>query len=200
MRTEYACNLGKHPRRVDNGQSEIVSARDLFDRKTLPVQAVRRESERFSAGYMPNRRLRQVADHRAGRRVLSSAAAIKEGVTDKIAAHHQRVKDAVDRCEHMLFWHQGWMHMDFYQAVGGSPDGCNEFDPVPEPIRKPDIRRIHGLDPGDMSASSAALPTCARCSSIATRPNPTAPCPGGSGARRPAAGPWATCSATWSTS
>ena len=42
----------------------------------------------------------------------------------------------------------------------------------------------------------AASPTCARCSSTATRPNPTAPCPGGSAARRPAPAHWATCSAT----
>ena len=54
----------------------------------------------------------------------------------------------------------------------------------------PAVERVRELI---AAAGSAASPTCARCSSTATRPNPTARCPGGSGARRPAAGRWATC-------
>src|SRR6266536_1421578 len=49
------------------------------------------------------------------------------------------------------------------------------------------------------AAGSAASPTCARCSSTATRPSPMAPCPGGSSARRPEPARSAICSATSST-
>ena len=49
------------------------------------------------------------------------------------------------------------------------------------------------------ASGSAASPTCAPCSSTATRPSLTAPCPGGSAARRPAAERSAICSATSST-
>ena len=60
----------------------------------------------------------------------------------------------------------------------------------------PAVERVRELI---AAGGSAASPTCARCSSTATRPSLTARCPGGSAAGRPAAGRSVTCSATWST-
>ena len=49
----------------------------------------------------------------------------------------------------------------------------------------PAVERVRELI---AAAGSAASPTCARCSSTATRPSPMAPCPGGSAARKAGSG------------
>src|SRR5690348_17070130 len=96
MRSEDTGYLREHTWFIDHTQSQVKSGNDALDRQTFSIQTMRRKPECFAAGIKPDRCLCQIADHRAGSRILTGAATIEKRVTDNVTMDHQRVKHAVD--------------------------------------------------------------------------------------------------------
>src|SRR2546423_5505212 len=56
------------------------------------------------------RRVRQIAQHRAGGSILACAAPIIKRVADNIAAHEHGVENMVHARKDMIVWHQRWVN------------------------------------------------------------------------------------------
>ena len=135
-RREDGGNFRQHAGFVHHAEPDVIARNNFIHRHDaagLRVRNERRDAD-FSAVLQIERGIGHVAQHGAGRRVFSRAAAVEQRVADDIAAHEARIEHAVDAGQHVRIGDErridGNLHAGFF--AGNLLGDAEQLDVVAE--------------------------------------------------------------------
>ena len=107
---------------VNHTQTQVIAGNHFVDGQDFAMAVMRHEGRNAVARavFEIQRRVRNVAQNRAGRGVLARAAPVEKRVAHHVAPHKNRVKNMIDTGQHMRVRHQRRINGGLHRLAGAA--------------------------------------------------------------------------------